>query len=186
MRDRRIVLLRTSRVANRGVRLFRRSGGAGHAALARQPYHVRPPVSLASLASGSFVRVHFRKFSSGSPRCNRRSGERFRNGTFALGFSHRTYHGRPNQKPLQILLWWGMHLNTQLTATQIHRGAHDCTLPARGGDPICGMSRSWWYGAGAAGFITLTRVRLPGKKHGRVLLPVAQALAGVEKLRLRA
>jgi len=42
------------------------------------------------------------------------------------------------------------------------------------------MSRSWWYGAGAAGFITLTRVRLPGKKHGRVLLPVAQALALVE------
>lgn len=77
-----------------------------------------------------------------------------------------------------------MHPNTQLTATHIHGGAHYCTLPARGGDPICGMSRSWWYAAEAAGFISLTRVRLPGKKLGRVLLPVAEAVACMEKLRL--
>ena len=55
-------------------------------------------------------------------------------------------------------------------------------LPVRGGDPVCGLSRSWWYGAERDGRIKLTRLRQPGCTRGRVLLPVRAALALIEKM----
>lgn len=56
-------------------------------------------------------------------------------------------------------------------------------LPARGGDPVCGLSRSWWYGAERAGLIRLARIRAPGNvRAGRVLLPVDRAVSLVQKL----
>ena len=65
-------------------------------------------------------------------------------------------------------------------------GAEYCTLPVRGGDPFCGLSRRWWYEAEKLGYIRLIRVRLPGRKLGRVLLPFAEALACVAKLKVEA
>ncbi|MGA2446870.1 MAG: hypothetical protein ABSG50_15765 [Opitutaceae bacterium] len=56
------------------------------------------------------------------------------------------------------------------------------TLPPLGGDSVCHLSRSWWYSAESKGLITLVRVRLPGRKRGRVLLPVPQALELIERL----
>lgn len=50
-------------------------------------------------------------------------------------------------------------------------------LSGRGGDPICGLSRSWWYAAETAGRIRLVRLRKPGNARGRVLLPVRTAIA---------
>ena len=55
-------------------------------------------------------------------------------------------------------------------------------LPGRGGDPICGLSRSWWYGAERAGQIRLVRLRKPGQTRGRVLLPVREAIAVVQRI----
>lgn len=51
------------------------------------------------------------------------------------------------------------------------------TLPSRGGDPICGLSRSFWYSCERDGLIKLRRFHRPGKDKGRVLLPVAEAIA---------
>lgn len=50
-------------------------------------------------------------------------------------------------------------------------------LPARGGDPVCGLSRSWWYATERAGRIQLVRLKQPGNIRGRVLLPVRKAVA---------
>ncbi len=55
-------------------------------------------------------------------------------------------------------------------------------LPGRGGDPICGLSRSWWYGAERDGQIRLVRLRKPGQTRGRVLLPVREAIAVVQRI----
>lgn len=55
-------------------------------------------------------------------------------------------------------------------------------LPTRGGDSVCGLSRSWWYGAERQGRIRLARPRLRGKMRGRVLLPVTDAIALVRSL----
>lgn len=55
-------------------------------------------------------------------------------------------------------------------------------LPAIGGDPICGLSRSSWYDLEARGLIRLVRVRKPGAQRGRTLLPVPQAIALVKRL----
>lgn len=55
-------------------------------------------------------------------------------------------------------------------------------LPARGPDPIVGMSRPWWYSAERDGLIQLHRIRRPGQAKGRTLLPVAQAIALIRKL----
>ena len=55
-------------------------------------------------------------------------------------------------------------------------------IPSKGGDPIFGRSRSWWYGIEAQGLIRLTRFRRPGNVRGRVAIPVAaarQVLAGL-------
>ena len=68
------------------------------------------------------------------------------------------------------------------TTASLHVGAEDCTLPARGGDPVCDLSRRWWYHAEKLGLIRLVRVRLPGRQLGRVLLPIAEAIACVAKL----
>lgn len=57
-----------------------------------------------------------------------------------------------------------------------------CPLPPLGGDPVCHLSRSWWYAAESKGLIKLTRVRLPGRMRGRVLLPVPQALELIRRL----
>jgi len=56
------------------------------------------------------------------------------------------------------------------------------SLPSRGGDSVCGLSRSWWYLADKNGLIQLVRIRQRGAKRGRVLLPVDQAIALVRKL----
>lgn len=56
-------------------------------------------------------------------------------------------------------------------------------LPKSGGDPVCNMSQSWWRLAESKGLIRLVRPRLPGRQRaGRVLLPVAQAIALIERL----
>lgn len=60
------------------------------------------------------------------------------------------------------------------------------TLKPVGGDPVCGMSRSFWYSAEKKGLIQLNRVRLPGRQRGRVLLPVPQAVALLRRLGSRA
>jgi len=56
------------------------------------------------------------------------------------------------------------------------------TLPARGGDAVCNLSRSWWYAAEADGLIRLGRLRKKGGLRGRVLLPVDRAVALIESL----
>lgn len=55
-------------------------------------------------------------------------------------------------------------------------------LPALGGDPVCGLSRSWWYAAERDGLIRLIRLRRNGNIRGRTLLPVMKAVALVLKL----
>jgi hypothetical protein len=45
-------------------------------------------------------------------------------------------------------------------------------LPKRGGDPIFGLSRSWWLASETSGLIRLVRLRKPGGIRGRVLIPV--------------
>lgn len=104
-------------------------------------------------------------------------------GNYAPGFAHRTYPGWPNQNSLQILLWWNMDMNyTGFSTAPVTVGAEFCTLPAKGGDPVCGMSRRWWYDVEKAGLIKLVRVRMPGRQLGRVLLPIPQALACIRRL----
>ena len=56
------------------------------------------------------------------------------------------------------------------------------TLPSRGGDAVCNLSRSWWYNAEADGLIRLVRLRKKGGIRGRVLLPVDKAVALIESL----
>ena len=56
------------------------------------------------------------------------------------------------------------------------------TLPSRGGDAVCNLSRSWWYAAEADGLIRLVRLRKKGGLRGRVLLPVDKAVALIENL----
>jgi hypothetical protein len=55
-------------------------------------------------------------------------------------------------------------------------------LPNKGGDPICGLSRSFWYNLESHGEIKLVRIRKPGQLRGRLLLPVPQALATIKRL----
>ncbi|HKB89650.1 MAG TPA: hypothetical protein VKC60_03920 [Opitutaceae bacterium] len=73
---------------------------------------------------------------------------------------------------------------TQFLATAVTSNPHPefVPLPSVGGDPVCRLSRSFWYAAEKKGLINLTRVRLPGRMRGRVLLPVPQAIALVQKL----
>jgi hypothetical protein len=56
------------------------------------------------------------------------------------------------------------------------------TLPARGGDPVCGLSRSFWYSVEADGLIRLVRIRRRGLARGRTLLPVDAAIALIRRL----
>jgi len=55
-------------------------------------------------------------------------------------------------------------------------------LPSKGGDPICGLSRSFWYSLESQGEIKLVRIRKPGQLRGRLLLPIRQALATIKRL----
>ena len=55
-------------------------------------------------------------------------------------------------------------------------------LPAKGGDPVCGLSRSFWLDSEARGMIRLVRLNKPGRIRGRVLVPTADAIAFVHKL----
>jgi len=55
-------------------------------------------------------------------------------------------------------------------------------LPSKGGDPICGLSRSFWYSLETIGEIKLVRIRKGGQLRGRLLLPVPQALATIKRL----
>lgn len=71
---------------------------------------------------------------------------------------------------------------TGFTTAPVMVSAEFCTLPPRGGDPVCAMSRRWWYDAEKAGLIKLVRVRMPGRQLGRVLLPIPQALALIRRL----
>ena len=69
-------------------------------------------------------------------------------------------------------------MTTTQSPTAVFTPAHPefVPLPPIGGDSVCHLSRSWWYAAESKGLIQLTRVRLPGRIRGRVLLPVPQAL----------
>lgn len=53
-------------------------------------------------------------------------------------------------------------------------------LPAKGGDQIFGLTRSWFYSAEAAGLLKLRRVRFPGKDRGVTLVRVANVERLVE------
>lgn len=65
--------------------------------------------------------------------------------------------------------------------TSIHRVMPEfVTLPSRGGDAICGLSRSFWYACEKDGLIKLRRIRRPGNVRGRVLLPVAEAIGLID------
>lgn len=55
-------------------------------------------------------------------------------------------------------------------------------LPAKGGDVVFGLSRSFWYKVERAGLLQLRRIRRPGCRRGRALLPVPQARAALEKM----
>jgi hypothetical protein len=55
-------------------------------------------------------------------------------------------------------------------------------LPARGGDPVVGLSRSFWYSAERDGLIRLVRIRRRGVSRGRTLLPVDAAVALIRRL----
>jgi hypothetical protein len=55
-------------------------------------------------------------------------------------------------------------------------------LPNKGGDPICGLSRSFWYSLESQGEIKLVRIRKAGQIRGRLLLPVATALSTIKRL----
>lgn len=44
-------------------------------------------------------------------------------------------------------------------------------LPAKGGDPFFGLTRSWFYAAEARGDIKLVRLRERGKLRGVTLVP---------------
>ena len=46
---------------------------------------------------------------------------------------------------------------------------------ARGKDTVFGLSRSFWFRAEKQGLIQFTRLRLPGRQRGRVLIPVERA-----------
>ena len=54
-------------------------------------------------------------------------------------------------------------------------------LPSRGGDPIFGLSRSFYYAAEKRGEIRLRRLRAAGNVRGAVLVPVAEVRRFVEK-----
>jgi hypothetical protein len=60
------------------------------------------------------------------------------------------------------------------------------SLPRLGGDSICHISTTTWRRLEAAGLISLTRVELPGSRKRRLLLPVNEAIAVIEKLGARA
>lgn len=45
-------------------------------------------------------------------------------------------------------------------------------LPARGGDPVFGLSRSFYYSAEKAGLLKMTRLRKQGNIRGAVLVSV--------------
>lgn len=55
-------------------------------------------------------------------------------------------------------------------------------LPAKGGDIVFGLSRSFWYKVERAGLLQLRRIRRPGCLRGRALLPVPEARAALEKM----
>jgi hypothetical protein len=55
-------------------------------------------------------------------------------------------------------------------------------IPGRGGDAICGLSRSMWLRLERDGLIKLARVRRPASKRHRLLLPVEAAVAAIERL----
>ena len=59
------------------------------------------------------------------------------------------------------------------------------SLPSRGGDPICGLSKSFWYEAERKGLISLKRIRLPGRIKGRTLLSVRDAIEFVNSAAAR-
>ena len=55
-------------------------------------------------------------------------------------------------------------------------------LPHRGGDPVFGLSRSWWLSSESSGLIRLVRLRKPGGIRGRVLIPVQAGRDLIAKL----
>ena len=73
------------------------------------------------------------------------------------------------------------HEISSTSAITVVRPAY-ISLPSRGGDVVCNLSRSWWYAVESDGLIQLVRIRQRGAKRGRVLLPVDQAIALVRKL----
>jgi len=54
-------------------------------------------------------------------------------------------------------------------------------LPARGGDPFFGLSRSFYYAAEREGLLNMVRVRTPGKLRGPVLVPFASVREFISK-----
>jgi hypothetical protein len=72
--------------------------------------------------------------------------------------------------------------NPAATASPVGVCPEFVNLPAVGGDPIFGRSRSWWYQIESQGLIRLTRFRRPGNVRGRVCIPVAAAREALAKL----
>jgi hypothetical protein len=63
-----------------------------------------------------------------------------------------------------------------------YRGPEFVPLPARGGDEVFSLSRSFWYSMDQQGFNVLVRLRRPGNVRGRVMLSVRRAFAAVDRL----
>jgi len=72
--------------------------------------------------------------------------------------------------------------NPAATASPVGVCPEFLNIPAKGGDPLFGRSRSWWYSLEAQGLIRLTRFRRPGNVRGRVCIPVAVAREALAKL----
>ena len=55
-------------------------------------------------------------------------------------------------------------------------------IPARGGDPHFGLSRSTWYALEAKGVIHFLRIRMPGNIRGRCLVDYQEAVTALRRL----
>jgi hypothetical protein len=55
-------------------------------------------------------------------------------------------------------------------------------LPQRGPDAIFSLGRSSWYDLERRGLVRLVRIRKPGNRFGKVLIPVASARTALLRL----
>lgn len=64
-----------------------------------------------------------------------------------------------------------------LSTKPLQRQPEFFPLPQKGPDPYFGLSRSSYYDLERRGLLALKRLRKPGNKRGRVLIPFGATLA---------